>query len=164
MSSSPSGMEVDQHFNPDPFHVSVIGAFSQHISEGPRASECGDLSLFGFRPASQQRSGQLWECVLSLSLTRVWLALRPASQARDKYSLITQSPALRRREPCVCFIVHGQRLEILHFLGASVCEWGLMKQWCTRRSGRGTHIVPFCPVSPDTFHLNQNVFSGAGRR
>lgn len=44
--------------------------------EGPRASECGDLSLFGCRPASLQRRGQPFECVSSLSLTWVWLALR----------------------------------------------------------------------------------------
>lgn len=75
---APPSAEVDKHFNPDPFHVSVLEPLANvsRISEGPRASECGDLSLFGLRPASLQRRGQPCECVSSLSLTRVWLALR----------------------------------------------------------------------------------------
>lgn len=93
---------------------------------------------------------------MNLFLTGEWLASGPASQACD---LCSHPEPCTQESPMLGLMSVVSILKFLIFFFELVfCKWSLMRQWSMRRSGRDTHIVPFCPDSPDTFHLNQNLF------
>lgn len=84
-------------------------------------------------------------------LDRGVAASGPVSQARD---LCSHSEPCTQENPMLGLMSVVSILKFLVFF--FFLSWRFVSEACG--SGRDTHTVPFCPDSPDAFHLNQNLF------
>ena len=150
-SPSPPGAEMGKHFNPDHSLVSTLKPWT--IISGTQGLWVWRLELIWLRLTRQQRKGQLWEWVLSLSLTCPWLARRPASWARSVCGHIEP----HTQEGPVPSSVSCQHLEILDFLWGS-CKRSLMRQR-SRRFSRSVRTLFLSARIVPTLYLNQNLFA-----